>query len=718
MKRQIILFAMLFAVVAGYSQELLTGTQYNEAIRHHLMDVKDKGIEHKSSLTDQSIELPFFDDFAHYTLFPDENLWIGKSVFVNRDFPLHPTNTGAATFDAIDETGALYTTADWIPFQADEMASRPIRLDSVFTPVTRALTPGDSLYFSFFYQPQGTGDEPEPLDSLILEFSRQGDTIFSHIDSATFSAQVWLEDINDTIKPLDTLWVPEEGGCNPELYLVSFDFYTWDDLITVPCDSVFAPDTIWDMKWYAEGMKLTEFREQNGGRDFVQVMIPIYSDSADSVYFYDAFQFRFRNYASIANNIIPSWKSNTDFWSIDYVYLNYNRNAGDTTYRDITFSQRAPSFLQDYQAMPYKQYRAGSTVSLLKSRFNMFIANLDRQERNSSYEYHVQQVNGDFSYDYYGGVCNLPPFELFGFQNCNSSCGAAHACPPVNSAFNFDFSRDTTSYIITHYISDSSEAEILIDSVSYTQGFYNYFAYDDGTPEFGYGLEPAGALMAYQFNLTMPDTLQGIQMYFNRTLNNTNEFFFNLKVWRDNNGEPGEEIYSGPSIKPKWTGKLYEFYPYLFEEPIIVTGTFYVGWQQQASGSLNIGFDANHDSKERVFYRTQDVWFNSVFPGSLLIRPIMGKPLVLGEDENPQQSSGGQLSLYPNPANGRFSIDQSGEKLDRNAQLRLYNIYGAVVHEQTGVEGSIDVAHLAKGMYIVRVNSNNRLYTGKLLINE
>ena len=58
---------------------------------------------------------------------------------------------------------------------------------------------------------------------------------------------------------------------------------------------------------------------------------------------------------------------------------------------------------------------------------------------------------------------------------------------------------DTTSYLIKHYISDSSESDVIIDSISYTQGFYNYYAYDDGTPELGWGMEYAGSSEAYQF---------------------------------------------------------------------------------------------------------------------------------------------------------------------------------------------------------------------------
>jgi hypothetical protein len=206
-------------------------------------------------------------------------------------------------------------------------------------------------------------------------------------------------------------------------------------------------------------------------------------------------------------------------------------------------------------------------------------------------------------------------------------------------------------------------------------------------------------------------------MYFNKTLNNSNDIFFNIKVWRDNNGVPGEEIYSSPSVKPQWSDHLYEFYPYMLEEPLILSGTFYVGWQQQASGSLNIGFDSNNDSKERIFYRTQDTWYNSVFPGSLLIRPIIGKDLILGEAEVMDGDQNERLLLFPNPTSTQFTVDQSSITFDDQASLSVFNLYGGLVHQQTGVKGNINIAHLAKGMYVVTIVSNSKLYTAKLLIN-
>ena len=41
-------------------------------------------------------------------------------------------------------------------------------------------------------------------------------------------------------------------------------------------------------------------------------------------------------------------------------------------------------------------------------------------------------------------------------------------------------------------------------------------------------MTPTGAKLAYQFKMNIKDTLRGVQMYFNRTMNNANEVFFDL----------------------------------------------------------------------------------------------------------------------------------------------------------------------------------------------
>lgn len=699
-----IAFFWLAGVPAMQAQEVLTGLPYNTVVRQEILKEKRNPVL-KSSRQTPLLTLPFFDDFSTSRVFPDAHRWVEKDVFVNNSFCYMPPNQWVATFDALDSTGNIYAKALSVPFKADRLTSQPIRLDSVFSPVPAKLTPADSLYLSFYYQPQGVGDAPEPGDSLVLDFRvLTGDTVFSHIDSVWVSVNSFLNSPQDTIHPLDTLWA--KPPCNTNFYVVNYSTLVWGDSVLFPCDSVFAPATVWKTVWKTAGMTLKGFQEKYG-KDFVQVMVPLRNPAC----FYKGFQFRFFNYASIANNINPSWQSNVDEWNLDYVYLNSDRSAADTTYRAIGFSGANPVFLKHYTEMPYRQYRSDPTNSLTPD-FHVYIDNLDHVGHNIHYYYKVSQINGSFAYGYDGGNCVLPPFYKVGFQNCNTSCGAAQACPPVNSLFSLDYDRDTTSYLIRHYISDSSVSPPLIDSMVYRQGFYNEYAYDDGVPEMGYTLEPAGAELAYRFKIKVADTLRALRIYFNKIKDNPSPFF-DLVVWRDNNGKPGEEIYRQKNLKVHWDNGIYTFTTYRLDTALLVSGTFYVGYQQQEQ-SLNVGFDTNHDVSDDIYYFAGDAWYKTNFKGALLIRPVIGQDMILGVGN--LRGHAESLTVYPNPAQDRLQFTGLDLKPGLPAEVAVYNLFGQLVTRQILHQNFLNIRFLSNGMYLLRIQSGNRIYHAKFIV--
>ncbi len=707
MRRRWLSIAVLWlaALPAMQAQEMLTGLPSNVVIQQKILKEKHTP-GFKSSQPTPLLTLPFFDDFTTSRVFPDAHRWVEKATFVNNSFCYLPPNQWVATLDALDSAGNIYSTATSAPFKADRLTSQPIRLDSVFSPVPAKLDPADSLYLSFYYQPQGLGDAPEPGDSLVLAFrALTGDTVFSHIDSIWVLANNFLSSPQDTLHPMDTLRA--KPPCDTNFILINYSTLVWGDSLLFPCDSVFAPATAWQTVWKSPGMTLKDFQKKYG-KDFVQVMVPL----RNPAYFYKGFQFRFFNYASIANNINPSWQSNVDEWNLDYVYLNTGRSATDTTHRAIGFSGTNPVFLKHYTEMPYRQYRSDPTNSLIPD-FHVYIDNLDRTDHNIHYYYQVSQMNGSFAYGYDGGIQVLPPFYQFGFQNCNSSGGAAQACPPVNSLFSLDYDSDTTSYLIKHYISDSSVSPPLVDSMIYRQGFYNEYAYDDGVPEMGYTLEPAGAKLAYRFKINVPDTLRALRIYFNKLKDNPSPLF-DLVVWRDNNGKPGEEIYRQDNLRVNWEKGIYPFTTYRLDTAILVSGTFYVGYQQQ-NQSLNIGFDTNHDASNDIFYFADNAWYKTSFKGALLLRPVLGQDMILGTGKL-LPAGEVALNVYPNPAQGQLRFTAHGLTSGVTREVAVYNLFGQLVVRRTLRRNFLDTRFLSNGMYLLRIKSGNRIYSAKFIV--
>jgi hypothetical protein len=119
-----------------------------------------------------TLTLPFFEDFAHITGYPQESRWTDNLVWVNNSFPKKAPNFGVATFDHLDAQGNPYHTLDKRNMVfADSLTSQPINLQFKRQGnQTINYKPTDSIYISFFIQRQGIGDAPEVEDSLLLYF--------------------------------------------------------------------------------------------------------------------------------------------------------------------------------------------------------------------------------------------------------------------------------------------------------------------------------------------------------------------------------------------------------------------------------------------------------------------------------------------------------------------------------------------------------------------
>ena len=138
-------------------------------INHSLSSIKNISFPNaklKAVSSNDTLSLPFKDDFSKWGPYPDAEKWIrSTSVFVNNTFPLNPKTLGVATFDGLDKNGYPYKIANQVgSFPSDTLTSKPIKMGS-------NLSPADSVYLSFYFQTKGLGgDAPEVNDVLTLDF--------------------------------------------------------------------------------------------------------------------------------------------------------------------------------------------------------------------------------------------------------------------------------------------------------------------------------------------------------------------------------------------------------------------------------------------------------------------------------------------------------------------------------------------------------------------
>jgi hypothetical protein len=329
------------------------------------------------------------------------------------------------------------------------------------------------------------------------------------------------------------------------------------------------------------------------------------------------------------------------------------------------------------------------------------LTNRDAVSHNVKYSYNVTQPGGSFTKSYESPSFDLLPYNQYAFEY------VVH--PPVPFTFPIS-SADSNLFEIRHVIRDLAQGSMLADTITGYQQFYNYYAYDDGTPEAGYGLKGTGSAMAYRFKLNKsPDTLRAIRIYFNQTLDTTNIQFFYLTVWSDNSGFPGDTIYSR-QVLVQYSDSLNKFITYLLEQPIKISGAFYIGTIQTTDDNLNIGLDTYDNSAANLFYNVNGSWIASSITGAPMVRPVIGKLLPLGIAN--LTTGKGSIKVFPNPCitgQVHISIDESGILLNKeNWIITISGLTGQEIYHSQGSD-VLDVSGLPSGIYIIEVQNTMTL---------
>lgn len=701
--RSIITILGLLPLFAS-GQEYLTGTGMNPLLYNAAKN--GQFTKFKSGNLQDYIKLPFYDDFSYTLPFPDPALWADNEAFINTGFAVDPPDIGVATLDVLDSLGFVYRNIGLFPHYADHLTSRMIRLDSVYSEenqIWQEIGPADSVYMSFYFQPQGNGTPPSADDSLVLQFGYNIE-VFNYIDTTTVFLSNYIG-TNDTVFPGDTL----ELDCDTKFVLAPDTLY-FEDQITALCDSIYRPEIFWSTVWKSDGYDLETFID-TFETSFRRVMLPI----KDSVWFREDFYFRFVNYASVAS--ISSWRSNTDQWNIDNVYLNTGRNINDTAIQKVGFADRAPSFLDRYQEVPYSQY-SQDPIRFMNDSIDLKISNLDTVSHNCSYRYEILSGE-DVIFQYDGGNADVFPYFATGYMNY-----PPFSKPPVKTYFPSDPQSvaDSVGFTTRHIIFDNITGE-LGDTISNKQVFKNYFAYDDGTAEAGYGLSPGGAMLAYRFNLVRPDTLRAVRIYFNKVQDSANKKPFHIAVWNDNNGIPGNMIHIEENFLPVFVDGINSYHTYhLQNDSLVYNGKIFIGWVQTSNHNLNVGYDMNNNSQDRIFYNVDGTWIQTSFGGSLMIRPVFGKRLVDYHPPaaNPNSKS---LRLWPNPPSGNskvyidLPVEFKSPEIYEKLETRVYDLTGRMI-KQEKFSHELQISSLNAGIYIISViyPETGKLFTQKLVL--
>jgi hypothetical protein len=463
------------------------------------------------------------------------------------------------------------------------------------------------------------------------------------------------------------------------------DFPETNDSLAV---QFYAPDEKkWRTVWHVAGSTSKKFR-------LAEVRID------KTMFLKKGFRFRFLNYVSLGPGVSdPSMVSNCDQWNLDYIFLDRNRNAGDTILTDVAFRFPNRSLLKTYEAIPWKQFTQ-VYLQEMGSSIPIHYRNNDIIERNVTRNFEIWDMyKNSLAKSFSAGATNISPRT-----NVDYNANLVYTYNTSNS--------DTALFRVKCWLITDNFDPKENDTTVYYQRFGNYFAFDDGSAEGGYGVNGLGsdnAMVAYRFRSFMEDSLRAINICFNDSYMNSNKRTFDLMIWDDVSGLPGNILYSRPEVLVEQGVNINGFYQYLLPETVPVNGIFYVGWKQRSETFLNAGLDLNTQNGGKQYYWINGNWNQSQVSGSVMIRPVVGDPLTTSINDISYKNKP-RIGFWPNPARDFITIDPDAIPPEGVTYLSFIDLQGRELF-RVPLREKIDISSLKQGMYII-VSLHNGVPTG------
>lgn len=444
----------------------------------------------------------------------------------------------------------------------------------------------------------------------------------------------------------------------------------------------YSPETgIWEKAWFALG-------GEDIGFQFAIVQI------SDNKFLQNGFKFRFKNYISLGSDIYPSLAGNCDFWHIDYVYLNINRNINDNKFSDVAFTTPLHSLSNIYEEIPWEHYKV-SNLALNRSLNINFRNHNDGFMIIDSLNVYLKDLSNNTSQKIEGGASNVPPYTD----------------TQLDFSQSFIFNQNNNTFadfeVKAELITDSQDS-LQNNTISYLQKFRDCYAYDDGTAEAGYGLYGTGTKygsIAYKFYPEKADNLLGVKMYFTRTLNDASQKYFWLDFRTQNgDGSISSPVYQLQGVQPEYENGNYNFHYYEFPVPQAVSDTFYIGWTQTTEDMLNVGIDFSKDASNNLYYNISGTWQQSQVSGAVMIRPVFGQLYSDAEDIKKTNS----FFLYPNPTSYYINISDESNSINSKLHVEIFDITGKRIMTAENQTSNINISNLKTGIYFVRIQTDGK----------
>ncbi len=614
--------------------------------------------------------------------------------------------------------------------KAGESRLKSTAVKSIFTPPY----PDTTHYFfdDFYYYYKSVYPNPALWqDNYAFINSAYADSMISlgvaTLDAVDENGDVWA--VDERLTPSDTLTsIPIDLSDVSENLFLSFfieaggkgDAPELKDTLNL---EFFNKDSLtWESVWSIKGYASTSFDQK-----IVDIPANMQSDS---------FMFRFTNVTSLDQKVAPgnaeSALSNGDMWHIDYVQL---RAVPDTNamkaLNDITFSDLIDQTHKDYYSIPWDHLRYSNGGR--RATIDMQIRTIFPEKTDAL---DVKRIGETFNI--YKGKQE--------FLNVTDTTQSSHEPVLVrdfreslNPLYEYDPGQKYGHFLrMASFVTDNNPQYEYNDTAILVEKFLDYYAMDDGTAEYSFGLPGNGGVTMQFAQLytffsspqTGPDTLSAIDFYFAKTRNNAHgELEFTPVIWSCKSENevlyPDEILYpkvgnvdTFPRYQPDTTLGFNEFMRIQLEEDLIVPDTVFVGFVQYGTDFLSLGYDISVNNKQKMRFNSGTGWAipkYSIPSGTVMIRPVFDHKVFTPIKETIEPE---YLNIYPNPARDYITLplEQLAGEIS-NYTIQIIDILGKTVYQEKINSERIEIAHLNPGMFLIRLinQNNNKVYTQKFI---
>ena len=464
-----------------------------------------------------------------------------------------------------------------------------------------------------------------------------------------------------------------------------------------------AADSTWVRIWPSD----PSFLEPNTDI-FTRVMIPV----VDSM-FHNAFQFRFRSFGRRNGPF--------DTWNIDYIYFDKGRSFNNFDFLDRAITGEPSKIFRNYTAIPLRQLFA-NPGQITDSSFIQLI-NYETSQPVQGIEYSALLVNS-ISGNLIESLVDKKALVIQSLQKLMLDAPKID----VQNLLNQTTGPDDSLYVDLLYFVDTGDT-LLIDAIDPGTGdttyiasidlrvndtisrsfiFDDFYAYDDGTAEFGAGINQTNGQLAYQFFIDEIDTIVSLDMYFPNIGTASAGLPIEVFILSNLDGSDESELFRR-SFTVQASG-INEFRKYQIIPPVVVSDSIFIGYRQTSDDFIPLGLDKNNDSGDNIYFNVSGTWEKNVdVIGSLMLRPRFGSgDLITSLDTGTIPEN---VNIYPNPVSHMLKINGPYES------IRVYNLTGRQVLALYFGENrkELDFSILPNGLYLIEIKNKDRIQIEKII---